>query len=532
MNTLFSTLRLLFASILFSIVFSCDDDVSDVGAETLIGTEIDLIEDSENEITLTQMSSNPIQTNSQSINFLGIDNDPVFGSTSYGILAEVAPAILSSIPAVNDSTTISIDNIELILPYAYRLKSTSDQERVYEIDSIFNVTEPLQVEVFQSIQELILTSTTTNSPQRYYSNASDDINEFGDLIVGDNNNLVDTDNSNPFSALPMEDELTIDLRNDDGSAIENPEELPGYRIKLKNTIFDAILEGSEENDFTALSNNDFTDKFRGIYLNPIMDVTKGLIGIPRLSTLSGLTPRIEITFDVKKADEDPTTEIAQLNITGQTINIINPNIPATITNNQSGNSIFVKGGPGTIAKISLFNSEELEELLDNNLIVNGAELKFTVNKEASQIQDVEDLPAIMINELETGRRLLDYNGAVSITQANTEIVNEDVLRIIHLPLPEEENGEFVYTINVTDHIQRILNQDSLEDAETLNTKLALSVTADIRENAPARIKNQTAEQFVTIGTPKSIKGVVLYGNGDNVEDIKKPKLIIKSTAAN
>lgn len=498
MNTPFFT-RLIIGLLCSLFLTSCDDDISDVGSAILTGTNID-VQTEELTPSLTDVSLKKVQTNNLNTQYLGTNTDSLLGNKStYAILARVNGAT-PSIANADPITKIEITSKKLILPFPYDAGALNNEGiRTYALDSLFINSENLKLEVFNANFTLRDQSLVSNEAQAYFADASDGPNNFLEAIQNENKKVVDT----AIDIVAPPTVVMIDNRkNESPNAIE---------IDLNKLDLTAL---TNKNDFSVFQGDDseFINTIRSIYIKPTAD-NKGLYSIPR-TAIDSIAPKIQLDFKIttQKEGTEETNETsisADYNLSGQFFNIINTE-DQTI---EATTSTLVKAGAGSIGEISLFDSSKLKELIEKDIIINDAELIFTVNKTFSENTiTLDELPLLELFNTET---TISTDGR----QSN---------QISAINPIENDNKEFTYNFNITNLIRSILQSPSLSDAEELNITLGLGIIFD-NFNQSSLIFNNEARRFANSGTILSLKGVPLF-NENNSNN--QPKLILKYTATN
>ncbi len=502
MNTPFLT-RLLIGFSLSLFLASCDDDISDVGSAILTGTNID-VQTEELTPSLSVVSLKKVQTNNLPTQFLGTNVDSILNNKStYGILARVngANPALAAKDTLKTIIKIEITNKKLFLPFPYIAGAVDNQNmRTYTLDPIFSNSENLKLEVFNPNFTLRDQSLVSNEPQAYYADASDGPNNFLDAIQNESKKIV---NAAIDIATPPTQVIIDNGKN------ENPNTIEINLNKLDLTTL------TDKNDLSVFQGDDseFINSIKSIYIKPTND-NKGLFRIPS-SEIDSIRPKIQLDFKITLKENTEQTKdtliTADYNLSSQFFNIINTEEPTTTPTT----STLLKAGAGSIAEISIFDRNKLEELIEKKIIVNNAELIFTVNKTISGNTFLLDqLPALELFNTQT---------AISIDGRQTNQLG--ITNAI-----ENDNKEFTYNFNITSTIRAILQSPNLSDAEDLNITLGLGIIDNFSSNRSSLIFNNETRKFANNGTILSLKGVPLFNKNTTVDNSNQPKLILKYTA--
>ena len=592
MNTTFLALR--FAAVITaisSLFISCDDDISEVGSSALIGSELEILEESNFTITSNQINIEQPESNNLAYYLIGDNvNEHGFGNTKYSILSQINSASVLvqdsfiETPDVDEQDVdgnniiltrrdihYELNEVELVLPFLYSLE---DDENVlddesstqqYKIDSKI-IGESINFDVYESTY--ILQAQDLNNPnqaiQKYYADGSDGVNQFGDEFI--KNNLITNYTLNLSS---IEKSFTVNLFDEDDEEL-SPEgisaQFEAIRIPLTNTSFkDRILQlitsnedknndGSNDIDLSLVNEPNFTSEvFKGIYIETTDE--NGIAEVLDLSQ-SFVNSGIQLKFTEttifnnlnEDDDEDPTTNVSDdtepatteevittLQFSSNPINILEKTSVSTALPDTSNNEdIILQSGLGRIGTINLFSEEQLTEWRDNNILLNDAILEFTVNTNSPFFTSEDDLPdTIFITQLENGNTITDYTSNFVSTNEDNESLTQGHLISIRDESEEiikNEEGNIIYKINITQHLANILRQDSTVDTEDdQNITLALSVNDDLSliNTSSLFTSNTSTDQAINQGTLLSFKTVPLHGSGAAEENI--PRLTIKYT---
>jgi len=169
-------------------------------------------------------------------------------------------------------------------------------------------------------------------------------------------------------------------------------------------------------------------------------------------------------------------------------------------------NLYLKGGEGVISVINLFeDAAELEEIKANNWLINEANLTFFVDQQ--KVEGGKKEPELIyLYNLETNQPLLDYlliyDSSTGENQSSTSAISQKG----KLVRTEDGNG-VSYKIRITDHVNRILNQDST------NVKLGLVVTPNINIVRNIAVKTPVdGIKRIPVSTVRTPEGTVLHGN--------------------
>lgn len=422
--------------------------------------------------------------------------------------------------------------------------------KFFDLDSIYgDRTMPFRLKVERSTFFLRDLDPNTNfiEAQEYFSSQT-----FSPEFVSDLLFEGDVTISNEEILFFREDDpVTVDA---DESIIIDTRLRPGIRVPLDPQFFQENLldkEGGSE----LLSQANFTNFLRGLHISVETNDGNILMLLDLASQQNSTnTAGISITYEFDNLDTNETPDdtsddtIVQeerdfnLNfllantgvITRNAVNtLISDDFPATIADNldtgENASRIYLKGGAGAVAEISLFEEDGGQEIINqikaNNWIINEANLVFYIDRETLDNSggQVIEPPRLYLYNAETNTPL--YN---EFTESSN---SDDPLGVFlnYDGILEEVNGQGVkYTVRITEHINNIIVRDST------NAKLGLTLSSDIR------ISN-TFEGMGAGGGPIDIPimstitplGTVLFGSNVAPSDSdKKLKLEIFFTETN
>lgn len=567
MSTNFLVIRFLTVITAASCLFvSCDDDISEVGANALIGSELEVIP-ADFPVTTTQVDVEKPRINDLDYYLLG-NSDHGFGNTQYGILSQ----IFSYSVLVQDSSTettdedgetstttevkYTLENIELVLPYRYSLSEDDDADSTdglatYTIDSNTTGEETLTLDVYFSGYELQATDPNIagNVTESYYADNTEG-NAFTDGTNSVNfSKIRGTKLASEIITLPTTGEIiTVDTLDDDDEALSSEEisaNFKAIRIELKDNNDEInfpeltdIIDSDGVVDITAFNDLSIFKIFQGIYIEAttasensvteILDFNQTFVNAGLKLTFSEVTTFTDLEDDTNSENnaDDPETVITTLTFTGNPLNIMTYSEDSELT--PTSEEVILQSGLGSIAKIDLFSdSDEFSELHNDNVLLNDAVLRLTVNTDSDIDISTSDLPEnIFINIFETGDILTDYTNNFSSTDEDNETLKEG--HLMSLVIPEDEVTYPYYEINITEHLSNILRQDSFSDATEENVTLGISVTEDLN------ITNSTQlfpgkEETINQGSLLSFKTLSLFGS-DATDTENRPRLFIKYTS--
>ena len=227
-----------------------------------------------------------------------------------------------------------------------------------------------------------------------------------------------------------------------------------------------------------------------------------------------------------------------LNMTGNTINFFENTYNDTFTSAIASSDetfgdekLYLKGGEGSMAVIDIMSAEDLNFLREQRVLINEANLVYYVDQQQMAGVDKNHEPLrIYLYDLDNRRPVYDYyiDGTVNNSYPKYN-------KYVHGGIIEKNSeGKGVkYKIRITDHVNNVVNKDSL------GIRLGLVVSETINQVSNAALKTP----FTTLGQEvKSVPvssvihpfGTVLYGSreSENVPEDKRLKLEIYYTKPN
>jgi hypothetical protein len=337
--------------------------------------------------------------------------------------------------------------------------------------------------------------------------------------------------------------------NDEGFVLSEPDndddddtdpqilfrESPGIRIKLDPTFWqNKIID--QEGESVLSSAGTFEDYFRGLYFKAEPVDQDGSFLILNIGTaLSHVT--IHYTrLTPSEADAVDITEQTtfQIRFGPNRINFMDNNFttPISTGDDVDGDSrVFLKGGEGSIARIKLFNGDDLNDGEDNTFddwksffvetddgkfvkskrLINEANLVFYVDQEI--LQDGEP-NRLYLYDIGNNTPLIDY----FLDGTNNSIPSISLLS--HLGSLQRVDDDptqpgIKYKFKITEHINNLLLSDST------NVELGLSVSLNVNlEGGNEQREVQSASNpdlKIPISSIITPRGTVLHGNNTENE---------------
>ena len=514
-------------------LYSCDKDYNEIGSDLIGENNFDF-----NKVTYDVLAYNqktgPIQSNNLEVNPLGILNDPNFGETTANFGAQVnLPATITTI-----STNPHVESVILTIPYYYDASKTvikPDGSNLYILDSIYGPEKAqMKLSVYESGYYMRDSDPASGfqQPQKYFTDQNADFNNV--KVSNRLNNDLNAAQNDAFFFDPAEHVVTsTDSITKVVSTVRTP---PGMQLNLnkgyfKTRIIDGAIAGK-------LATNDiFKEYFRGLYFkmeksgnNPgnlaMINFKAGKITIKYNEDLSTTTGTTTVITRVKKT--------IVLNMTGNTVSLLNNNfstsglaynaLPIKGNTTEGDDKLYLKGGEGSVAVLSLFNSPgQLQTIRNSGWLINEANLVFHID--AAAMANSNAPQRIYLYDFNNNRPIIDY----FLEPANTNNPKRSK------PIVDGNLNTDAVTKRGTTYKIRITNQirNLVKYADSTNVKLGLVVTEDI--NIIASHKLKTPNAFISQAPKASVMnplGTVLFGGKSTVAEDKRLKLEIYYTKPN
>ena len=540
-------------------IVACEEDFSTLGTNIVGGVNFET--DFADEFTVAAYSRNyadgvnfnGIQTSNAPAVSIGYYDDPVYGTTTGSLLAQ---ALLSQTDPDFGNNTV-IDSVVFSMPYFSDLEATDEEgNNTYTLDSIFNETGSMRLSLYRS--NFFLNSFDPDSgfedPSVFFSNDPTSFDGIeGELIF--QHNAFAPDASEIILTVPVEDENgDIPNLND---RVESERLSPRLRFRLdednaNSNIITNLLDWNEviiaqEDQGTLLNQNTFFDYFRGLYLK-----AESISGTGSYFIFDPSQTNITIFYSfesngvvVDDADFDTSgSSSIVLNLGGvnmlEYINDFSSNPIGSVNFNetqdviQGEESLYLKGGDGSIAIIDLFGrdedgfSEELEALRSCNVIINEANLTFFVDQDAlgSAGSGTLEPERVVIYDFDNNSTLLDssFDTTIGALGAVDTRINH-LGRLVRETEGDLESEGVSYRMRITQHINNIVRNDST------NVRLALAVSQnviDISTSIIGGLEDEEENNIVPASSVISPEGTVLHGSTSPIE-AKRLKLRINYT---
>jgi hypothetical protein len=563
---------------------ACDSDFNNLESDVLnsdVATNFNIKKLSElesnpefSEVITYSQALGPVQTNSAlNLSTLGLYDD-VYGRVTSSFVSQVTLSSYS--PTFQGSADeLAIDSVVLTMPYFYGVTDIDEDNNItYNVDSIFpdgDTYNPIKLHIYENnyfIRDFD-PNAEFNDAQAYFSNktasTSESISplEGSELIFVENPTNVNYLSVNQFGNIKINNQgfkLTTTTEGEDGedntSTTYAP---PGIRLKLDHDFWqEKIID--KEGDAVLSNANNFLEYFRGLYFKAeAVNNTGSHLILNTGSTNANITIYYTTTTTTQDDNgEDVITEEQKsfaLYLGGNKINFFDNNFDITIPEGDAtvgDERLYLKGGEGSIAKIKLFNGDNLNDGDDQtfddwkNFFVetdadgNFKNIKKLVN-EANLVlyvdQDYLNQSAADSPENEPDRLyIFDFKNQVPLTDFYVDGTNSSLpyySKYNHLgPLQregDESTGEGIkYKFRITEHINNLL----LKDSTNVELGLAVSLNVNLEELVQQKVQTTDGTELTTpISSVLSPRGTVLHGNSTG-DDSKRVYLEIYYTEPN
>ncbi|WP_299128498.1 DUF4270 domain-containing protein [uncultured Winogradskyella sp.] len=530
---------------------ACDSDFTTLESDVInddVATNFDILSLSETNPSFTEIISytdalGPVQTNSLGINSLGVYDD-LYGRTTSTFVTQLTPSTLNS----DLGEEIEIDSVVLTIPYFSFVSDVSeDGDLTYEIDSVIG-RNPIKLSLFESNYFLrdFNPEGEFNESQAYFSNQSASASEsISDAALeGTPIPFVANPENNEEVSLNADGNINITENgyilteeNEDGDQQLLERVPPGLRLKLDPEYWQGKIMDEQVQPFLS-SQNVFSEYFRGLYfkVEPVNENGSFLI-------LNFASQNANITIYYKRSnlltDDEEDRERTSLNFSfaPNRVNFFNNEFTTPINEGEPSTGdarLFLKGGEGSVAKIKLFNGDNLTfnawkdffvetdndgKFQRSRRLVNEANLVFYVDRDALDL-------AMQSAESEPNRLYIyDADNNVPLPDFFFDLTNNtfpNFSKINHLgPLERvanESTGDGIkYKLKITEHINNLL----LRDSTNVELGVAVSLNVNLEEQVAQR-NVQTADDSdlrLPVSSIVSPRGTILHGS--NSEDENK-----------
>ena len=543
-------LQILIIGLVILSFIACDKDFVNIESDIITNenaTNFDIFSEKYDIISYTK-SLGPVQTNNLGLNSLGVYDD-IYGRTTSSFLSQVTLNTFD--PDFGDE--VVIDSVVLKIPYFNsEIEIEEDGNILYDIDSVLpkgDTYKPIKLSLFESnyfIRDFDPNEGISDT-QAYFSNKSASANEpISEMSLEGEELIMLTGPQTSHlgdNIIDISDKGFVLEEADDDDEDSDPQilarEAPGIRIKLDPAYWQNKIIDQEGGSVLSSSNN-FQNYFRGLYFKaePVNDDGSHLImnigdQISQITIYyTRLTPS---DTDEEDARDQATFEIR---FGPDRINFLDNAFTTPISDGDHVNGdsrIYLKGGEGAIAKIKLFNGDDINDSDDTTFeewkdffvetdedgnfikskrLINEANLVFYVDQDI--VQDGEP-NRLYVYDIENKTPLVDY----FLDGQNNSIPSISIIN--HLGPLQRVNDEptesgIKYKFKITEHINSLLLRDST------NVELGLSVCLNVNlegANRQRAVQNANGSDLtVPISSVMTPRGTILHGNNTENESKK------------
>jgi hypothetical protein len=542
-KSFFKTIPFLLFIVLFN---SCDKEYNVIGADLIGDSSFDLAK-SESAVVAYNQKIDPIQSDDHSINALGTYNNPSFGTTTANFVTQL------NLTAVNPTidATAKIKSVVLTIPYFYDKTNVKTDattgEKTYVLDSIYgDVNTKMKLSVYESgyFMRDLDPAEQFLKPQKYFTdqNSGFESAKIGNRL-NDDPSLAQNDEFF-FSAA----EYSVTAPDPKTLVSTTTRTAPGMRLNLNKTFFEKKILKAPAGTLTT--NVLFEDYFRGLYFN--VENSGGNPGV--LNMIDFKNGEITITYEETvvtngvSAQVDKTIVLNMLGVKNDLVRTVslltesNANAvytKATIKDVVPDDNLYLKGGEGSLAVLSLFGPDnfgpdgvtgtpntvpdELDVMRTKKYLINEANLVFHVN---SELMKTSPLPQrIFLYDFTNNQPVNDYaDNSVSSNTKNSKYIYGGILA----KATDANGGGYYYKFRITKHVSNLVNNLSAK-----NVQLGVVVTEDVSNYVFSDLR--TPNTLFTKAPKASVMnplGVIVYGTTMSVPETKKLKMEIYYTKPN
>lgn len=549
---------LLAGIILFA---SCDKEINDIGASVLGDDHFGFESYTGASLVAYTQKTDAVQTNNNSLNQLGIYDNPVFGKTIASFATQVQLETLN--PVIIEETNVDITlDIPFLLPTKTATSVTNSF--TYELNNVVGVkSNKIKLSVYRIKKDFNKSDSNRNGEsQRYYSNENIDSEIIGarlnDGFISENDEFVMDKSERFVTVITSEVGVTPVTTSTTYSA-------PTLRLKLNPSLLQDLKNTTSSN----LANQfDFSKFYKGLYFK----VEKSGSNDGFLTLLNFKEGKINITYKGKNI-AGTSGVVADKKITlgfGTTTNpLISVNVLQQINKSEYSNALsnpnkingdqklYLKGGNGSVAIIDLFGkdlndsdgvtpiskiiegelvlgngiADELDIIRKEKRLINEANLVFHLDNQSYDLlsDSNNDIPLrILLYNTKTNLPITDF---INDSGSNKELFGGIL-----------DKTNKTYKIRVTNFINNLIKNgeedirlglyvsQSLLNTNSLSTSESYNLLKPYSNFLKLGVQEQNAYFFPNNSIENPL-GIVLYGNSNVVPVDKRLKLEIFYTKA-
>lgn len=560
MKKTFKTLKFS-AAFLFAVIsfVACDKEFTELESAVLgkdnanFGTGLYEIP-----ITAYNEKLESVQVNNLSSYLLGVFNDPAYGQTSASIVTQLTPA--TDDPDFGDNTVIT--SVVLTIPYYSRINNYDDDGNAeYTIqDSLYGdytgSVKPFKLSIYQNTYFLRdfdpFADPDGDTTQKYYSFSDGS----GDNMAYNGNSTINFDNlkgdlvHEDLNVIPNSD--VIVTVTDEGTDSEvTTRSVPAYTAVLDNEFWKNLIIDKEGSSELSNSNN-FNNYFRGLFFKAeAIDDDGSMV----LLDINSTDAKIVITYTQDSDTVGETTESTYtLSFSGNTLNTFVNNITdVTLADGDTTNgdeTLYLKGAGNSMAIVDLFEDDDAKKsFLDEFRIPEGTGYKtdedgnYVLNRLVNDAQLIVFEDDVMqsfpddangnnysqfnrIYAYDVNNSMATFDYSIDPVESSTDPFNSKLISLGQRVI--DENDNYKYKIRLTEHLNNILANDSI------NTKIGLVLSSNVNYVTNAAVADSDGLDLTNIPAASVItpEGTILYGSSEGVSDEKRMKLKVFYTEPN
>jgi len=487
-------------SIVFFTIISCEKEIEDIGVD-LIENKKFKTGDFVTEVLSETENVEKVPANNLGQYLLGLYSDSEFGVLKGSVVSQLLLPTIGTAYDYGDNA--AIDSVLLFIPYqSTRIENAADGKPLFELDSIFgNTDNEFKFGVYEL--ETFLNTLDPEDPSKNMIYYSDKVFEKSDTPFYLDDFKVNANDTVAYIKRYMPDGITVYDIDTIKESATNPS--PTIKLPLNESMIQEIfVDNASGTEFSSLEA--FLHYFRGFYL----EATELNTNKSHLLSLA-LGARMVIYYS-NDQDEASGVDMNGNGVSGeQDVRISESYIFYFGTNKsnvldrdysesmQSGpNRLYVQGAAGSIATIDLFADMDLPELQENQYLINGANLTFYIDRNASS--DIIPQQLFIYNHQENEQILDVMTGGINEIRGYLE---RDV----------DGNPE-KYIFRIVDYVSEVLKASDPENLVTLGIKVYNPT------DAPSSVLDTIVSDYNWMP-----HGVVLYDQSESAGD-KRVKLDI------
>ncbi|MDM1396759.1 DUF4270 domain-containing protein [Myroides odoratimimus] len=530
----------------FMALQACESDFTETGSDIIGGGNFDIESYNVKDIKAYNQAYGAVDGSRLGEVPFGYLDNGLFGATSSDLVVQLANAT-STVGDIGEN--VKVDSVYVYIPYFSQFDKVDDKVNYYKLKNVYGEGS-LDLKVYQNNYHLMDVDLTDGSASKYYTDQTAALIDKNKINTQLNTSGLSSQNTNFVFA---NREIVIYKTDENGNPLKDPNTgdneikerlIPGMWLDLDKQYFEKFINDNK----TKLSEtNGFSELFKGLYFKTEGNGSKGAAGL--LDIAKG---KIVVIFKVDKkttgedGKEETTRERKEITLalSGNTVGTkkFSVNMFSTLMDGtyqseianankvQGDQSLYLKGGQGSLAVIDFLKSNNLEELKalkEKDALLNEAYLTIYVDKERMQGQPIPE--RLFLYDYDNSIALSDFaNDAVSTSQYIKQGYNG-----IFVKEDKENNKEgYYYKFKITDHIRGLLKSKN-----DVSPKLALTVANNFAVGGYTnqKLKNEINNEPTNVNVVPAYAvscplGVVLHG-ANTTQDNKKMKLEIFYTKA-